>query len=173
MKFELPDAGIIVMEDAETGEQLLVVDSSDDEFRHRLREAGEHREAELRAATAPRRRGHLRGLDRRRPRHRLRPHRRVAEAASRLMSLDSPWMLLCLALVPVLVLAYVRLVRRRSRRADRLAAEGLVPTSASRRGLRWRRHVPFALFAVGARPRLRRARPADDELRAARNGRAR
>ena len=64
------------------------------------------------------------------------------------MSLGSPWMLLCLALVPVLVLAYVRLVRRRSRRADRLATEGLVTTSASRRGLRWRRHVPFALFAV-------------------------
>ena len=63
------------------------------------------------------------------------------------MSLGSPWMLLSLALVPVLVLAYVRLVRRRSRRADRLAAEGLVPTTASRRGLRWRRHVPFALFA--------------------------
>ena len=63
------------------------------------------------------------------------------------MSLGSPWMLLSLALVPILVLAYVRLVRRRSRRADRLAAEGLVPTTASRRGLRWRRHVPFALFA--------------------------
>ena len=41
---------MIVVEDAETGEQL-VVDSSDAEFRRRLREAGEHREAELRAAT--------------------------------------------------------------------------------------------------------------------------
>jgi hypothetical protein len=41
---------VIVVEDAETGEQLTV-DSSDAEFRHRLREAGEHREAELRAAT--------------------------------------------------------------------------------------------------------------------------
>jgi len=49
-EYELPDAGLIVVQDAETGEQL-VVDSSDDEFRHRLREAGEHREAELRAAT--------------------------------------------------------------------------------------------------------------------------
>ena len=64
------------------------------------------------------------------------------------MSLGSPWMLLWLAVVPLLVLAYLRLVRRRSRRADRLAAEGLVPTTASRRGLRWRRHVPFALFAT-------------------------
>jgi uncharacterized protein (DUF58 family) len=49
-EYALPDAGVIVVEDAETGEQL-VVDSSDAEFRHRLREAGEQREAELRAAT--------------------------------------------------------------------------------------------------------------------------
>jgi uncharacterized protein (DUF58 family) len=49
-EYELPDAGVIVVEDAETGEQLTV-DSSSAEFRHRLREAGEHREAELRAAT--------------------------------------------------------------------------------------------------------------------------
>jgi Ca-activated chloride channel family protein len=63
------------------------------------------------------------------------------------MTLGSPWMLLWLAVVPLLVLAYLGLVRRRSRRADRLASEGLVPTTASRRGLRWRRHVPFALFA--------------------------
>jgi uncharacterized protein (DUF58 family) len=49
-EYELPDAGVIVVEDAETGEQL-VVDSSNAEFRYRLREAGEHREAELRAAT--------------------------------------------------------------------------------------------------------------------------
>jgi uncharacterized protein (DUF58 family) len=49
-EYELPDAGVIVVEDAETREQL-VVDSSDAEFRRRLREAGEHREAELRALT--------------------------------------------------------------------------------------------------------------------------
>jgi uncharacterized protein (DUF58 family) len=49
-EYELPDAGVIVVEDAETREQL-VVDSSDDEFRRRLREAGEAREAELRGLT--------------------------------------------------------------------------------------------------------------------------
>ena len=49
-EYELPDTGMIVVEDAETGEQL-VVDSSDAEFRRRLREAGEQREAELRALT--------------------------------------------------------------------------------------------------------------------------
>jgi uncharacterized protein (DUF58 family) len=49
-EYTLPDAGVIVVEDAETGEQL-VVDSSDADFRHRLREAGELRETELRAAS--------------------------------------------------------------------------------------------------------------------------
>jgi uncharacterized protein (DUF58 family) len=49
-EYELPDAGVIVVEDAETREQL-VVDSSDAEFRRRLREAGESREAELRGLT--------------------------------------------------------------------------------------------------------------------------
>jgi uncharacterized protein (DUF58 family) len=50
-EFDLPDAGMIVVEDAESGEQLLI-DSSDPEFRRRLRAAGEEREVELRAATA-------------------------------------------------------------------------------------------------------------------------
>jgi len=49
-EYELPDTGVLVVEDAETGEQLTV-DSSDAEFRRRLREAGELREAELRALT--------------------------------------------------------------------------------------------------------------------------
>jgi len=49
-EYELPDTGLIVVEDAETGEQL-VVDSSDGDFRRRLREAGEFREAELRSLT--------------------------------------------------------------------------------------------------------------------------
>jgi uncharacterized protein (DUF58 family) len=49
-EYELPDSGVIVVEDAETGEQLEV-DSSDADFRRRLREAGEQREEELRALT--------------------------------------------------------------------------------------------------------------------------
>ena len=63
------------------------------------------------------------------------------------MSLRSPWMLVFLACVPVLVLAYAVAMRARAERAARLASEGLVPTSAGRRA-RWRRHVPFALFAT-------------------------
>jgi len=49
-EFALPDAGMIVVEDAESGEQLLI-DSSDPEFRRRLHAAGEEREAALRSAT--------------------------------------------------------------------------------------------------------------------------
>jgi uncharacterized protein (DUF58 family) len=48
-EYELPDAGLIVVQDAETGEQLMV-DSSDPEFRRRLRAAGEEREAAIRQA---------------------------------------------------------------------------------------------------------------------------
>jgi uncharacterized protein (DUF58 family) len=47
-ELELPDAGIIVVEDAETGE-LLSVDTSDPEFRRRFHEVATAREADLRA----------------------------------------------------------------------------------------------------------------------------
>ena len=63
------------------------------------------------------------------------------------MSLGSPWMLLGLALVPLLVWAYWWFVRRRGGRAARLAAEGLVPTTPARHARR--RHIPFALFVAG------------------------
>jgi Ca-activated chloride channel family protein len=68
--------------------------------------------------------------------------------AAPLMSLESPWMLLCLGFVPGLAFAYVWAFRVRAERAARLAAEGLVPTTAGRRA-GWRRHIPFALFATG------------------------
>jgi uncharacterized protein (DUF58 family) len=48
-EFELPDAGLIIVEDAETGEQLMV-DSSDPDFRRRLQAAGEAQEAAVRDA---------------------------------------------------------------------------------------------------------------------------
>ncbi len=43
---ELPDIGLVVMEDAETGEQLYV-DTRDKGFRQRFKAAGQQREAEL------------------------------------------------------------------------------------------------------------------------------
>jgi uncharacterized protein (DUF58 family) len=46
-EIELPELGVIVMEDAETGEQL-VVDTNDPAFRQRFKEAAEKREAGLR-----------------------------------------------------------------------------------------------------------------------------
>jgi uncharacterized protein (DUF58 family) len=48
---DLPDAGLIVVEDAETGE-LLSVDTSDPEFRRRFRELAQARQMELHDAVA-------------------------------------------------------------------------------------------------------------------------
>jgi Ca-activated chloride channel family protein len=63
------------------------------------------------------------------------------------MSLGSPWMLLCLAAVPLLIVGYAWTVRRRAARSAQLASEGLVPTTAARR--QRRRHIPFAFFVAG------------------------
>ena len=49
-EFELPSAGMIYVEDAETGEQIFV-DTDDPGFRARLRAAADERELELEAAT--------------------------------------------------------------------------------------------------------------------------
>ena len=49
LEVELPDLGVIVMQDAETGEQLFV-DTHDRRFRRRFAEAAGRREAALRAA---------------------------------------------------------------------------------------------------------------------------
>jgi uncharacterized protein (DUF58 family) len=46
---ELPDVGMVLLQDAETGEQLYV-DTGDPRFRERLREVGEQRRAALDAA---------------------------------------------------------------------------------------------------------------------------
>lgn len=46
---DLPDVGMVVLEDAETGEQLFV-DTHDKKFRQRFAEAAQQREAELNAA---------------------------------------------------------------------------------------------------------------------------
>ena len=51
MERELPDIGLVVMQDAETGEQLLV-DTHDRAFRRRFTQAAEKRENELRTALA-------------------------------------------------------------------------------------------------------------------------
>ena len=45
-ELDLPDAGLIVIEDAETGE-LLSVDTSDPEFRRRFHDVARRRQSEL------------------------------------------------------------------------------------------------------------------------------
>src|SRR5262249_13679183 len=83
---------------------------------------------------------------RRRPRPRIRPDGRVAQAAP-LMSFRSPWMLVWLLALPVLAPAYASARGRRPRQAVRLAAQGLVDASVSSRPRR-RRHIPFAMFLI-------------------------
>jgi Ca-activated chloride channel family protein len=60
------------------------------------------------------------------------------------MTFAWPWMLLSLGAVPLLVLGYRRLLRRRAARRSELAALGLVAPGAASSGRR--RHVPAALF---------------------------
>ncbi|GAA4341156.1 DUF58 domain-containing protein [Pigmentiphaga soli] len=51
MELELPDLGMVVLQDAETGEQMFV-DTTDPRFRQRFAEAGRRREEALREALA-------------------------------------------------------------------------------------------------------------------------
>lgn len=48
-EIELPDIGVVIMDDSETGEQIYV-DTSDRNFRRRFHEAAQRREAELNSA---------------------------------------------------------------------------------------------------------------------------
>jgi Ca-activated chloride channel family protein len=61
------------------------------------------------------------------------------------MSFRAPWMLLGLVVLPVIAVAYASARGRRSGRATRLAAQGLVATSVAVRPKRGR-HIPLALF---------------------------
>ncbi len=61
------------------------------------------------------------------------------------MSFAWPYALAALVLVPALVIVYVQLVRRRSRRSAELARQGFAPTAAALK-MRRKRHIPFAFF---------------------------
>jgi Ca-activated chloride channel family protein len=75
------------------------------------------------------------------------------------MTFASPAWLVSLLIVPLALAVYVAARRRRARRANLLATQGLVATEPGRRA-RWRRHLPFALFAVAlAMMALATARP--------------
>src|SRR5215510_7517602 len=63
------------------------------------------------------------------------------------MSFASPWLLLSLLLVPVAVLGYFLLERRRASRAERWSSSALMPNMVpSKPGVR--RYVPLVLFLI-------------------------
>lgn len=62
------------------------------------------------------------------------------------MTVEWPWLLLGLLVVPLAVWRYRRLLRVRAARRAELAALGLVAPAATASG--WRRHLPPALFLV-------------------------
>ena len=172
-EYELPDAGLIVVEDAETGEQLLV-DSSDPEFRRRLRAAAERARPSLRARSA------RAGIDLHvvstttissaRSCGSSEPRRGGAP-----MTFASPWMLLRSSRAfRSLVLAYVGAVSGAVRAGGpRSPSEGLVADRPRGGGGPGAATFPFALFAAALALLVRRARPADGDAWRCRSARAR
>ena len=64
------------------------------------------------------------------------------------MNLLWPGFLLLLGLIPVIILAYIWILRRRRRYAVRYSSLALV-RQALPQSSRLRRHLPFALFLLG------------------------
>ena len=160
LEMELPDLGMVVVQDAETGEQLFV-DTHDRGFRRRFAAAAERREAELRAAF--RNAGVdalelstdddlvdaiLRFADLRKRRSQLAAggglpqHLGVAR-----MTFLWPEMLWLLFLVPVVVLA-LRAAAAPQEEGRAALREPRTIRDAMGAGQRLRRHVPPLLFLV-------------------------
>ena len=83
-EIELPDIGMVVMEDAETGDQMFV-DTHDRRFRRRFEEAAQQREAELAQAFKRAGSGSLTALNRRRFGTGYRPFRNSAPATKKVI----------------------------------------------------------------------------------------
>jgi Ca-activated chloride channel family protein len=64
------------------------------------------------------------------------------------MNLLWPWYLLLLLLIPLAVVLYIWVLKRRRRFAVHYSSLGLIREALPRRS-NWRRHLPFALFLVG------------------------
>ena len=152
----LPDIGPIVVEDAETGEQLYV-DTHDAKFRRRFEAAAAAREAELARRVRAGRRRRRDAVDRRRPGPRDRAHGDAAQApaAEPRVSFLSPQLLLLLVLVPLGVLAAGRIERAPARPGSR-AARARLREPAGRAGAR--RPEPALARAAAGGPRRRRVR---------------
>jgi Ca-activated chloride channel family protein len=63
------------------------------------------------------------------------------------MSFASPWLLLALLAIPVLIVLYRHEQRRRARGAEAFVVPALSPSVAPRRP-RWRRHVPMVAIVI-------------------------
>lgn len=64
------------------------------------------------------------------------------------MSVLSPWLLLLLLLIPLLIVAYVWILQRRRKHAVRYSSLSLIREALPERW-RWRQHLPFALLLLG------------------------
>lgn len=65
------------------------------------------------------------------------------------MSFSWPWLLLGLLLIPLLVIVYIWVLRRRRKYAVRYSSLSLIREALPKHH-RWRQHLPFALFLVSA-----------------------
>jgi len=64
------------------------------------------------------------------------------------MSFTWPWVTLLLLLIPLLVAAYIWILRRKRRFAVRYSSLSLIREALPKRS-RWRQHMPFVLFLLG------------------------
>ena len=180
LEMDLPDLGLLVVQDAETGEQVFV-DTHDRAFRKALRGGGRAARDGTPRGVQRRRRGRARAVHGRRPRRHDPEVCRSPQAAQPAggwrngcprtwsgarMTFLWPDMLWLLTGVPALVAVYVFLLRRKKKAALRYASLSLVK-EAMGAGQRFRRHVPPLLFAAGARHDDRRGGPSGRDRHAA------
>jgi uncharacterized protein (DUF58 family) len=135
LELELPDLGLVPLRDAETGEQLWV-DTHDSGFRKRFARLAAERESALARLAGQGRRRCTGAVDQRRPGRGHRSFRRSAQAphAHRLRRCEGggsmnflwPQFLWLLAALPLLVLLYIWLIRRKKKMAVRYASLSIV-----------------------------------------------
>lgn len=80
------------------------------------------------------------------------------------MSFLWPWLLLAYLLIPLLIGAYIWVLRRRRKYAVRYSSLSLIREALPRRS-RWRQHVPFALFLLAVGSLITAAGRPQDEVR--------
>ena len=173
---DIPDVGMLQFEDAETGETVFV-DTGDAGFRRRYTEVAEAQRADAARRLHRRRHGCARTVDRGRSR-RCHPAVRGSEAHAafgqfwrrharasgpteemRAMIFLWPFMLWLLALLPVLVVLYILVLRRKKRGAVRFANLAMVK-AAMGKSLRLASPCPAAPVPRCARGSHRRHGPA-------------